>query len=172
MFKREHVELARRLTQMGSGISQIAEAFGVTETTVYEWMQRHPEFANAITATRHIADEKVAAALYSKAVGFKREAVKAMQHNGNVVLAKYEEQLPPDTAAAFIWLKNRQPELWKDRHEITGADGKPIEVALSWVNGRQVVDAQDIEPNSPGLLASNHEDVKPEDPMLAGVSKT
>ena len=171
-FSPEHIELARRLTQMGSGVSQIADAFGIAIVTIYEWMEKYPDFAKAITGTRHFADEKVAAALYSKAVGYKRKVTKAMQHNGNVVMAEYEEQMPPDTAAAFIWLKNRQPELWRDRHEITGADGKPLEVALSWVSGRQVVDAEDLEARTASDKIMPHpDDENPAKPLLAGVSK-
>ena len=30
----------------------------------------------------------------------------------------YEEHFPPDTAAAFIWLKNRQPHRWRDKKEV------------------------------------------------------
>ena len=29
---------------------------------------------------------------------------------------------PPDTQAASLWLRNRQPRLWRDKHEIDVAD--------------------------------------------------
>jgi hypothetical protein len=43
-----------------------------------------------------------------------------------------EDEIPPDTAAAFIWLKNRRPGSWRDKHEqeITGKDGKPLTVKI------------------------------------------
>ena len=31
----------------------------------------------------------------------------------------YTEHFPPDTAAAFIWLKNRQPHRWRDKKEVS-----------------------------------------------------
>lgn len=31
---------------------------------------------------------------------------------------EYIEHYPPDTTAAIFWLKNRQPEKWRDRKEI------------------------------------------------------
>ena len=34
----------------------------------------------------------------------------------------YEVHHPPDTAAASLWLRNRQPKLWRDKHEIDVAD--------------------------------------------------
>ena len=31
--------------------------------------------------------------------------------------APYVEHYPPDTAAASLWLRNRQPKLWRERSE-------------------------------------------------------
>jgi hypothetical protein len=36
------------------------------------------------------------------------------------------EHCPPDIAAAFIWLKNRDPERWRDAQQIDHAVGKYI----------------------------------------------
>ena len=33
-------------------------------------------------------------------------------------IVHYTEHFPPDTAAAFIWLKNRQPHRWRDKKEV------------------------------------------------------
>ena len=33
-------------------------------------------------------------------------------------IVPYVEHFPPDTAAAFIWLKNRQPHRWRDKKEV------------------------------------------------------
>ena len=33
-------------------------------------------------------------------------------------IVEVERSVPPDTAAAFIWLKNRRRGQWRDRHEI------------------------------------------------------
>lgn len=162
-YRPEVAELTRRYVRMGATVNMIAAHLGVGRATFLEWARVHPDLDAALNSERLAADEQVASALFNKAVGFKRKAVKAMQHNGQVVLAEYEEHVAPDTAAAFIWLKNRQPELWKDRHEVTGADGKPIEVSLSWVNGRRVVDAEDISPREPVQPASNQFDPLLED---------
>ena len=44
------------------------------------------------------------------------------------VYAPYVEEAAPDTSAAIFWLKNRKPEEWRDKQEITGANGGPIQV--------------------------------------------
>lgn len=169
-YRPEYAELARRLVRAGATRDALARAFEVAPQTISVWMGTHPDFYAAINSERWAADEKVAAALYKKATGYTRKVTKAMQHNGRPVLAEYTEEVPPDTAAAFIWLKNRQPELWRDRHEITGADGKPLQVELAWVAGRRVVDAEIIEPNEPGAVTSQLRDLEPEDVQPARLS--
>ena len=36
------------------------------------------------------------------------------------------EHLPPDVGAAFIWLKNHDPERWRDTQQVEHAIGKYI----------------------------------------------
>jgi len=37
---------------------------------------------------------------------------------------------PPDTPAATLWLKNRQPKLWRDKQdiELSGPNGQPLQI--------------------------------------------
>jgi hypothetical protein len=42
------------------------------------------------------------------------------------VVVHYVEHLPPDVGAAFIWLKNRDPEHWRDVQNVEHAIGKYI----------------------------------------------
>jgi hypothetical protein len=47
------------------------------------------------------------------------------------VKVPYREHVPPDVTAAIFWLKNRQPEKWRDKSEteVFGKGGGPIEVS-------------------------------------------
>ena len=75
-----------------------------------------------------MADAKVARALYRKATGtWTQPAVKIATKieilpDGREIksehIVPYVEHFPPDTAAAFIWLKNRQPHRWRDKKEV------------------------------------------------------
>ena len=42
------------------------------------------------------------------------------------VVVHYEEHCPPDVGAAFIWLKNRDPERWRDVQNVEHVLGKYI----------------------------------------------
>jgi len=51
------------------------------------------------------------------------------------VYAPYREHVPPDTTAAIFWLKNRRAKDWRDKRELTGADGEPIAFKMDFGAG-------------------------------------
>jgi hypothetical protein len=104
----------------------LAEFFDVATATISNWMNEHEEFLDAIKRGRIQADGEIAHALYHRAKGYSHKAVKifADVKSGEEKIIEYVEHYPPDTAAAFIWLKNRAG--WKDKQELTGADGKDL----------------------------------------------
>ena len=53
---------------------------------------------------------------YRRANGFEYDAVKIFMPAGakKPIYAPYVEYVPPDTTAAIFWLKNRDPEHWRD----------------------------------------------------------
>jgi hypothetical protein len=42
--------------------------------------------------------------------------------DGSVIKVPYTVEYQADTAAASLWLRNRQPRPWRDKHEIDVAD--------------------------------------------------
>jgi hypothetical protein len=45
----------------------------------------------------------------------------------------YTEHCPPDTTACIFWLKNRRPDLWREKvlTEVSGPDGGPIPTQIN-----------------------------------------
>src|SRR5690606_5859616 len=80
----------------------------------------HEEFCQALKEAKAEADRRVEASLYHRAVGYSFDAVKIFMPAGAraPVHAPYREHVPPDTTAAIFWLKNRQPEGWRDKREM------------------------------------------------------
>lgn len=128
-YRPEYAEQARKLCLLGATDKKMADFFGVSEQTLNAWKSAHPEFLESITRGKEIADAEIAEALFHRAKGYKHPAVKIMSVNGAVVHEDYVEHYPPDTQAASLWLRNRQPELWRDKvqTELTGANGGPIQ---------------------------------------------
>jgi hypothetical protein len=137
-YKPEYAELAFKFCLLGATNERLGELFDVAVSTVSLWMVEHASFSDAIKRGRAEADAEVASALYHRAKGYSHPAVKifADVKSGEEKIVPYVEHYPPDTAAAFIWLKNRAG--WKDKQELTGADGKDLipEVPLDEVARR------------------------------------
>ena len=64
--------------------------------------------------------------LYERANGYNYDAVKIFMPAGSKqpVVVHYTEHCPPDVGAAFIWLKNRDPERWRDVQNVEHVMGK------------------------------------------------
>lgn len=101
-FRPEFVEQVRALCKLGATEREVAEFFGAGERTVRDWKGAHPEFAAAMQLGKDEADARVVNALYQRALGG--------EWGGKT--------LPPDVVACIFWLKNRQPDLWRDRRDL------------------------------------------------------
>jgi len=116
-YKTEFAEQARKLCELGATDIEIADFFEVSDRTVYRWQLKYPEFCQALKAGKEAADDRVERSLYHKATGYTFESEKIFQFQGEIVRAQTREHVPPDTVSMIFWLKNRRPELWRDKTE-------------------------------------------------------
>lgn len=121
-------EQVEKLCRLGATDKDLADFFDVSEQTINTWKQKHPEFLESLKRGKLAADAEVADRLYQRAIGYSHESEKIFNNNGEALRVEMTEHYPPDTTAAIFWLKNRQPEKWRDRqqHEHSGPDGKPL----------------------------------------------
>src|SRR5579872_6204170 len=129
-YRPEYAAQAYNLCLLGATDKEMAVFFGVEEKTINNWKTAHPDFLQSIARGKLIADARVAERLFQRAMGYQHQAVKIFMPAGadQPVYAPYTEHYPPDTQAASLWLRNRQPGKWRDRVEHTGADGGPLVV--------------------------------------------
>lgn len=123
-YKEEYDEQTFKLCLLGATDESLADFFDVAVSTIGLWKIKHPTFSEAIKRGKMKADAEVAQSLYHRAKGYQHPEDKVFCTNGEVTVVPTTKYYPPDTAAAFIWLKNRAS--WRDRQEHTGADGGPI----------------------------------------------
>lgn len=117
-YKPEFADQALKLCRLGATDRELADFFQVNEDTINEWKKMHPEFSESLKEGKGMADAEVADKLYKRATGYRHMAVKiASTPDGREHLTQYEEHYPPDTTAAIFWLKNRRPDLWRDKTE-------------------------------------------------------
>ncbi len=116
-FKPEFAGQALKLAKLGATDSDLADFFGVAEQTVNNWKNAHPEFLESLKAGKGAADAEVAAKLFHRATGYEHEEVHVSNYQGAITLTPLVKHYPPDTTAAIFWLKNRRPDLWRDKME-------------------------------------------------------
>jgi hypothetical protein len=122
-FKPEMVEQARKLAELGATDREVAEFFGVVESTLNLWKLNHPEFSEALKVGKDSADNRVEQSLFRRALGYSHDAVKIMVVDGKPHREEYVEHFPPDVTACIFWLKNRRKADWRDKQEFEVAGG-------------------------------------------------
>jgi hypothetical protein len=129
-FRPEYVDLVRKFTLLGATDEELANFFGVTVKTLFNWGTENPEFLQARKEGKLKADAKVAYKLHSRATGYRwteQQAIKLKvdQFEEKIELVEVEREVPPETTAAIFWLKNRRSGEWRDKIDVTSG-GKSV----------------------------------------------
>ncbi len=113
-FKTDYIRQAQELYAHGLTDRELAEAFGVSRSTIFRWRAAYPEFAEATKLGKDVADDRVERALYERAIGYEEEAVR-VYHPADAeapVIVRYKREVRPDVAAALQWMRARRPKTW------------------------------------------------------------
>ena len=73
--------------------------------------------------------------LYKRALGYEHPEVHVSNYQGEITLTPLTKHYPPDTQAASLWLRNRQPKKWRDKQDLehSGPDGGPIALTMEQI---------------------------------------
>ena len=120
---------AYELTLLGYTDKQLADFFYIAESTLNNWKIEYPLFLESIKKGKEPADAAIALSLFNRAKGTSipdsypvKKTTKDKEGNEveTVEFIPMKKHLPPDVTAQIFWLKNRQPEKWRDSHSIEG----------------------------------------------------
>jgi hypothetical protein len=116
------LEVLQGWARIGLTDEQIAENCGIAVRTLYEWKNKHPQIMQALKKGKAWADTEVENALFRRATGYDYEETTWEDGKKTKVVKKH---VPGDVTAQIYWLKNRRPDLWRDKREDkgTGDDG-------------------------------------------------
>lgn len=117
---------ARVVCAKGATEEDLADIFNVCLTTIGNWKKEHPDFLRAIENGKRKADAKVEKSLYQRAIGYKHKSEKLFQYEGEVIRGATIEKYPPDVSAASLWLRNRRPDKWRDKHDLDHSGGVSV----------------------------------------------
>jgi hypothetical protein len=113
---------------------QIAKNMGVAESTLRNWKNNFPEIAEALRKGKEVVDREVENALFKSALGFMQKVKKPVRireveydpKSGKKIResekwAQVEEEvyIPPQVTAQIFWLKNRKPDQWREKNDLT-----------------------------------------------------
>jgi len=126
-------EQLKQLALDGWTDKKIAVFFNITTTTLDNWKKKHPEFIASLRDWKITADLKVEKCLYKRAQGFRYKEVTTeyIEIGESKTPAKktkvVTKQLPPDPTSMIFWLKNRQPDKWRDKKDVEVIELTPEE---------------------------------------------
>jgi hypothetical protein len=106
------IERVESVAAMGGTNEQIAVALRISEGTLFNIRKRDKAVDDAIKRGKEKADLLVIGALYKKAIA-------------------------GDVTAMIFWLKNRQPDKWRDRHEAAFLGEQAVTVNITPVKKRR-----------------------------------
>lgn len=135
-YTAQNLEVIKSLCRKGWHNDEIAAYIGISESTLYEWTKKHPEFSESLSIGKDYCVAVVENALFQRAIGIEKTApkkeetitvdiVKDGKVVGKQVTKKIENELifvPPETKAATFILTNLAPDDWKQKQqtELTG----------------------------------------------------
>lgn len=110
---------------------QIVKNMGISRSTLNDWKKKYPDILNTLKKGKEVADRNVENALYESAIGKKYKVkkpikVKEVQYRDgkrvkeveHIEYAEEEMVIPPNTTAQIFWLKNRKPDVWRDKQDV------------------------------------------------------
>lgn len=120
LYKPEYAKVAAAMCKLGATTPELATEFGVAVSTVELWAVKHPEFSGALKAGKAVADARVEKSLYLRACGYECDEVDIRTVGTKIVKTPIRKRYPPDVVACIFWLKNRRPDLWREKREDAG----------------------------------------------------
>jgi len=109
-------------TRQGVTKKDIAKTLNIGYKTLFEWIQRYPEFKEAFDTGSDLLFDDIEASLYKSSKW--QTITEEWYDENNELTKKFVKQIAPNQRAIEYTLNNRRPEKWK-------SDTKTIDVSLS-----------------------------------------
>lgn len=118
---------------------QISHNMGISRETLNQWKNKYTDIFDALKKGKEVVDIEVENALCKSAKGFwyqeevvstKKEVIysdgKRVKEISEPVVVTLNRFKPSETAAAIFWLKNRKPDKWREKQDVS-IEKNPIE---------------------------------------------
>lgn len=110
---------------------QIAQNMGVGYSTLQTWKSKYQDIQDTLKKGKEVVDFEVENALLKRALGYEYVETKTKTEGGVVTeVTETIKQVVPDVTAQIFWLKNRKPDVWRDKPE----DNENKEESITIIN--------------------------------------
>lgn len=105
----------------GCSNEQIARNMGINARTLQRWIEKHSQICQAIKKGRARSIEAIENALFKNAIGDVYEETEVVEtlKDGSTRSKVTRKRMKPDTTAQIFYLKNRAPDRWSDRKDLS-----------------------------------------------------
>lgn len=131
IYSKINLDHVRFLCEKGCTDVEMCNFFGVCEKTWNVWKEKHPEFYAVLQEAKSVADSEVERSLFERAKGYVHPEEKIFCTDGMIVRADTIKHYPPDPTSCIFWLKNRQPDRWRDKQEVEHSGEVSLSDALA-----------------------------------------
>lgn len=119
----------------------IAKKIGVSRSTLSNWKNEYPDILDALKRGKEVVDIEVENALLKRALGYSyKETTKERIKNPKtgeyelITTKEVTKVVVPDTTAQIFWLKNRRPDIWRDKQNVELSGKTQTEVVNPYAN--------------------------------------
>ncbi|AKU43338.1 terminase small subunit [Bacillus phage Silence] len=127
----DKLDAIRGWSMAGSTDKDICEMLEISHDTFYKWKRERSEFADALKRGKHIANGEIQNSAYKQAMGYYVEVTEPMKVRDeygaeSIEMVTYEKFIPANTTMSIFMLKNRMPEMYKDKQHTEHSGGVNI----------------------------------------------
>lgn len=111
---------AYELALLGYSDKNIAKELNIAVSTLYEWKLNYKTFSEALKEGKAKASAKVARSLYDRALGYTTTEKRIERNEQGDIVKEIEitKFVAPDVSAATLFLKAKEPELWREQKHV------------------------------------------------------
>lgn len=97
---------------------QIARNCRISRQTLNEWRNTYPAISDALKKGKEVVDIEVENALLKRAIGYEYTETMVEESEDGFKTRRTKKFIPPDVTAQIFWLKNRRPEVWREKQVV------------------------------------------------------
>ena len=115
----EGLKLLEGWARAGLTELQIAQKMRISMSSLSDWKNKFPEILGALKKGKEVVDIDVENALLKRALGYDAEesVVEESDATGRKTRTTVRH-VPADVTAQIFWLKNRRPEVWREKQVV------------------------------------------------------